>query len=495
MPSSDRSNDVASAAYSDKTGGECEFRSLIDFNNHSPSTTLFSHPSPPRAVAMIPPSPPRPFSALYSSHMMPYSRLDASSIVKEAEMQAPTDEKRNPWSAQNQKRKAHRRSLYVVVIVSFLIAGAIAGGIAGCHFTKSGPRANRSRSDDASSNSGTPINGTNLTAPPFIPIPATAQVVRSKPSDPSQFEPDRRLTRSFYGLTYTPYQAQEPNCLVSQLNVTEDVQLLSQLTTRLRLVDVACNQSQMVLQAIRETRVLMGVYLGFGLGQDQSRIERQKQTVWAAIRAFGGNGVRGIVVGNDYVLHSANRQRATQILTNHVSDLKARLNDLPLIRTVPVGTAEDAFSISPQLVAGVDFIMANTQPVFSGIPSLQASTWITSTYNTQVLPKIEAQLPRRPHFASFVTQIGWPTDALPLVNPAMAYMPAVPGVEGLQNLLDGFLCQANQQRMKYFFASAYDEPWKTYLGGFEPYWGLFDSNKQLKNLTLPLCTMDAVEHH
>lgn len=34
---------------------------------------------------------------------------------------------------------------------------------------------------------------------------------------------------------------------------------------------------------------------------------------------------------------------------------------------------------------------------------------------------------------------------------------------------------------------AFDEPWKIEYGGVEPHWGLFDSSRNLKNVTIPKC--------
>lgn len=62
-------------------------------------------------------------------------------------------------------------------------------------------------------------------------ISGTAKVVKSNPSDPSQFEKDSRLKPIFYGLAYTPYAVLEPFCGATLANVTEDMQLLSQLTS------------------------------------------------------------------------------------------------------------------------------------------------------------------------------------------------------------------------------------------------------------------------
>jgi len=62
-------------------------------------------------------------------------------------------------------------------------------------------------------------------------ISGTSKVVKSNPSDPSQFEKDPRLKPIFYGLAYTPFAVLEPNCGATLPNVTEDLQLLSQLTS------------------------------------------------------------------------------------------------------------------------------------------------------------------------------------------------------------------------------------------------------------------------
>lgn len=87
---------------------------------------------------------------------------------------------------------------------------------------------------------------------------------------------------SFYGVAYTPKNAlAEYGCGTTLANVTEDIQLISQLTSaflplasrvrietddgrtaRLRMYGSACNQSALVLQAIQDTKVNLSVWLG-----------------------------------------------------------------------------------------------------------------------------------------------------------------------------------------------------------------------------------------
>lgn len=64
---------------------------------------------------------------------------------------------------------------------------------------------------------------------------STAGVVQQLGSDPSQFSKDAKLKQSFYGIAYTMMDALYPDCNEGLPSVIEDMQILSQLTTRIRL--------------------------------------------------------------------------------------------------------------------------------------------------------------------------------------------------------------------------------------------------------------------
>lgn len=80
------------------------------------------------------------------------------------------------------------------------------------------------------------------------------------PNDPSNFDKDDRLHKVFWGMAYQPDGAIPPMCGATQANVTRDIQILSQLTTRLRLYGANCNMTALVLQAIQDTKVEMTIY-------------------------------------------------------------------------------------------------------------------------------------------------------------------------------------------------------------------------------------------
>lgn len=78
--------------------------------------------------------------------------------------------------------------------------------------------------------------------------------------DPSKFDLDPNLHQVFWGLAYSPKDSIWPNCWANISTVTKDIQILSQLTTRLRLYGAMCNTTALVLQAIKDTKVQMDVW-------------------------------------------------------------------------------------------------------------------------------------------------------------------------------------------------------------------------------------------
>jgi len=83
----------------------------------------------------------------------------------------------------------------------------------------------------------------------------------------------------------------------------------------------------------------------------------------------------------------------------------------------------------------------------------------------------------------YMAEVGWPTNSSsPYVHLSAA------SVENLQIFINNFVCMANTQGVKYFFSEYMDNPWK--LGWTivdAESWGLFNSDRTLKAITLPDC--------
>ncbi|GAA5946351.1 hypothetical protein JCM3765_000210 [Sporobolomyces pararoseus] len=317
-------------------------------------------------------------------------------------------------------------------------------------------------------------------------IEGTSKTVKSDPSNPSKFEKDSRLKPVFYGIAYTPLNAQEPSCGATLANVTEDIQLLSQLTTRIRTYDQSCNQTELILQAIQDTKVNMTVWLGASLSPtyNLTYTAHQQDLIIYALDKYGTDHVEGVTIGNDFALHTdstAGRASLINYVVEEVNDFRTRLASKNYRKTLPVGSADDVETWGLTYSQAVDYMMVNTHAFLLITPSGRGGwTWETVMQAASPWPELVSNHPAR-----YVTEVGWPSDSMDNVN--RTQNGAVAGIAGLQTCLDSFPCQANLNGTRYF----YSEAWKEELGGVEPYFGLFDHNRKLKNITLPDCAINS----
>ncbi|THH00375.1 hypothetical protein EW026_g2157 [Hermanssonia centrifuga] len=372
-----------------------------------------------------------------------------------------------------------RKSKWIVIgalvgLVALIAAGVAIGITVSKHHTTS------STSTKSGSGSANADNG------------ASGAVNQTNPNDPSSFVADPNLKHSFYGLAYTPAGSQLPDCGNSLDAVIEDIQLISQLTSRIRLYGADCNQSALVLEAIQQTKVNMTVYLGnYNVPNDGGvAYTRQRDTIEDAIKTYGVDHVAGVTVGNEYMLNylDANNggdqpngpigDAGAALLIPNITDTRNMLASLNLPKTVPVGTA-DAGSFFNNL-------MSNVHPWFANVSIDQAADWTAEFFQGNNVVVAQG-LPNQPQM--FIAETGWPSESSDVSNESNG--PSTASVPNLQTFLDTFVCQANQNGTGYFYFEFFDEEWKDQqFGGVEGWWGLFNANKTLKALTLPDCHID-----
>ncbi|PWN47771.1 glycoside hydrolase [Violaceomyces palustris] len=309
--------------------------------------------------------------------------------------------------------------------------------------------------------------------------------VESDPNDPSVFTKDPNLHNSFYGICYTPMNAQYPACGDSQAGVTEDIQLISQLTNKIRLYGADCNVSQLVLQAIQETKTDLSVYLALWVDDNAETYARQVKEVTDAIKAYGVDRIDGITVGNEYLLNGG----SAADLVQKMADMRTTLAGMNLPKTIPVGTADAGSMITTQLSEGADYIFANIHGFFGKVPVEEAAGW-TWDYANNHEPSTALTASNKPQL--FIAESGWPSGANE--TRFLADGGAVAGIDQLNTFLDTFVCQSNANYtagtgQASFIFEAFDEPWKDALyGGVEAHWGIFTSDKKLKEgLKIPDC--------
>ncbi|GAC94280.1 potential glycosyl hydrolase [Pseudozyma hubeiensis SY62] len=307
--------------------------------------------------------------------------------------------------------------------------------------------------------------------------------------DPSKFKKNSALHNSFWGMCYTPFKSQyQYGCGVDLASVVEDVQTLSQLTTRVRLYGADCNVTALMLDAIQRTKVNLTIYPAIYLdSSDPGDVAwtRQVNNITFALDNFGTNHIGGISVGNEYLLNGGS---ATNLLA-YVQQFRTLATSKSW--TFPIGTADAGSMFTATVAAGVDYFMANVHAWFAGTLVSDGPAW-TYQYFEDNDANIAAAAPNTP--AAYIAETGWPsgansTAAATYVNEQGQVTGAKAGVPELQTFLDGYVCDANKNGTGYFWFELYDEQWKDALyGGVEAHWGLFDQNKKLKQITIPNCS-------
>ncbi|WWD05203.1 hypothetical protein V865_003276 [Kwoniella europaea PYCC6329] len=407
----------------------------------------------------------RPFAADYARQNIP------------SEEYYPMTDKSEGFTQTSPRGRGGKRKWFIIGgIVGVL---ALIGIIVGVVVSQVNKNNNNDSNSSNSSNSGSGNSTTTI----------------KNENDPSDFDKDSRLHQSFWGFAYTPQDALLPWCGASQNNVTRDIQLLSQLTTRLRLYGANCNQSALVLQAIQDTKVDMTVWLGIYVDSNEEAYNDQVKAVEDALKTYGTDHVSGITVGNEYILNTAGTDSTTssiylsasKTITDKITEVKSAIAGLGLSKTLPVGTSDAGSVMSKTLGEGIDYFMANVHPWFGSVSIDDAAQWTWDFFQEfDVEPASLAS--NKPDV--YIAETGWPTESMNATesNSGFGGPKGEASLANLQTFLDTYVCQANANGTEYFYFEAFDEPWKAQYGGVEPFWGLFDKDRTLKDVTIPTCS-------
>lgn len=141
----------------------------------------------------------------------------------------------------NEKPKSSKKK-WIIIGSVLLLAAIIVGVVVGVVVSKQN---SKSSSDSSSSKSGDSKSGDKN---------------GDKASASPDFKKDDRFHQVFWGMAYAPADGRPPWCANTQEAVNKDIQILSQLTTRLRLYGANCGVTQQILKAIKDLKVDMKIY-------------------------------------------------------------------------------------------------------------------------------------------------------------------------------------------------------------------------------------------
>ncbi|KAF8974172.1 glycoside hydrolase family 17 protein [Flammula alnicola] len=399
-------------------------------------------------------------------------------------------------NALEKQAKRSKKSKLIVIgsIVAVVVVLIVVGVTVGVVVSNNNKHNNKSLSTTSGSGSGSSSGSGNGGSTSGSGGGSTT----SSSGDPSNFSKDSRLHKAFYGMAYTPDGSlPDYGCNSTLSAVIQDIQLMSQLTSRIRLYGADCNQTALVLEAIKQTKVDMQVYLGnFVVDGDTTAYERQRDVLKSAIQTYGTDHIAGLTVGNEFMLNyvtehniadpnSAAADTGAAVLVANIADTRSMLSSLNLAKTIPVGNSDAGSYFNTKVLEAVDYGLSNVHAWFANTTATAAASWVNTFFNeTNVQPA--ALLPNTPKM--YIAETGWPTASKDAGNANNGAADA--SVANLQVFLDTFVCQANTGGVPYFFFEFVDETWKDIkYGGVEGHWGLFDKDRNLKSgLTMPTCS-------
>src|SRR5579859_2563927 len=243
------------------------------YSSHSPTRSQQSYPSysqdsPPRDRSGSPTRLPLTGAATgaYTGYEM--AERKPGSLIR-----VPTAK----WLKEEKKGRSKRKWI-IIGIVLFILA-AVAAGVTVylVKFRNSGSSGSGSSPTNTGSSNGR--NGYGATS--------------------SDLKTDSKLHKIFDGMDYTPLNAQYPACGATQTNITADVAILSQLTTKIRLYGTDCEQADMVLKAIQDLKVDLTVFLGVWVDTNSTTLQRQLSAMYDILKKYPVNLIDGIAVGNE----------------------------------------------------------------------------------------------------------------------------------------------------------------------------------------------------
>ncbi|KAI9286092.1 glycoside hydrolase superfamily [Umbelopsis sp. AD052] len=313
--------------------------------------------------------------------------------------------------------------------------------------------------------------------------PSTADPPSTDYSGNTTIMLDPRYTRSFWGMDYTPRGSQmDLGCTVTQDDVIEDLKILYQLTPRIRLYGMDCAQADLVLNGLNRLGIDMGVVLTLWVDDNQTTYQRQYDTFWKVTDTYGFDRLTGVSIGNEAIFR---KQATVDNLVSKMDQMRSALADKGQTH-IPVYTTE--INDLDKLLPHEDALMDNVHPFFGGTTAETAANWTWKYYyEVDQYPTIQYAKTNNIQIPAVISEIGWPS-----FPPNGSVQGAIPGIPQLQRFMDDYVCEANRRGLPYYWFEFKDEPWKQWMFNEtrESYWGLFDENRQLKNVSLPNCPMD-----
>jgi exo-beta-1,3-glucanase (GH17 family) len=265
----------------------------------------------------------------------------------------------------------------------------------------------------------------------------------------------RALNDGMHGLCFSAYvEGQEPGDELTDEQIRRRLSIIEPHTSWVR--SFACTDGNEKIPVIAK-ELGMQTLVGAWLGEDLEKNEAEIQQLIDLARA---GHVDVAAVGNEVLYRE---ELTEEQLIEYIVRVKAALPD-----DIPVGYVDAYYQFEnrPPLSAACDVILANLYPFWEACHHDYALLYMKDQYNRAARAGNGKQV--------IVTETGWPSQGA-------SFYAAEPGeINAMKYFID---CQrwSQEDDIEMFYFASFDEAWKVGdEGDVGAYWGLWDSNEQLK---------------
>ncbi|RDI97634.1 glycosyltransferase [Dyella solisilvae] len=258
------------------------------------------------------------------------------------------------------------------------------------------------------------------------------------------------------------YQSPLKNDFPSDEEITGDLRLIKQYTSRIRTYSTLQNPQMYRLAEQEGLQVMAGAWIDRRLDNNEQEIE----TLIAQARRFP-NSINRVIVGNEVLFRN---DIPPEQLMAYADRVRAAIHQ-------PVSIAEPwhIWAKYPELAKHVDFITVHLFPYWNGIPvtgpgrGLEAFPAVADALGSY--ETLKKMFPGKP---VVIGEIGWPSNG-------DRFKYADPSVSNQAIFLRTWFNRAKERNIDYYVMEAFDQPWKEKLSGrTEAYWGMFNADRELK---------------
>jgi exo-beta-1,3-glucanase (GH17 family) len=264
----------------------------------------------------------------------------------------------------------------------------------------------------------------------------------------------RVLEGGIHGLCFSAYvEGQQPGDDLPEVQIRRRLQIIQPHVRWVR--SFACtdgNEQIPVLARELGMRTLVGAWLG----EDQ---EKNEEEIEALIRLARLGCVDVAAVGNEVLYR---KELSEAALLAYIARVRAALPDIP----VGYVDAYYEFENRPAVADACDVILANLYPFWEACHHDYALLYMKDQYRRAARAGKGKRV--------IVTETGWPSRGAP-------FHAAEPSEENAMKYFIDSQRWSQEDDIEMFYFASFDEAWKVAAeGDVGAYWGLWDSNEQLK---------------